>query len=498
MGHEAPAFAFREVDAVVRSALPPGGTAHANLGLADLPSRLGRLAEGMIYGLACDQQAVRLPILAGALAASLQSGKQCALFTPSDPKILLRKARLAGFALEPWLKEDRLAVFQTPGEAASHLFRAGVERFLAQLEKSFPQREAFLVFDQADSLFLLSDPRAGAEAAQRYVDWIGSRRHTLLALFTPAAHAAREFLTLRLVAENFGGFALARPSDGGPLLEIRHWFGAEGASPRESFVLRSAGNGALGARATAALRCPDQVAPVEHVICPQDAAAIADALDAARCSEAATLVLPFERPGDHPVLCRAVGAVRALARPSLRVVVREYGIRLRASQALALLRLGASSIVPAGLPDSAAKRLVDTLQGTRFTRPYDTDIDEVEAETTNLLGGEVRSAAAFRDAVERLLAAADGFEIESCLVRLDIDHGRPSKALVLARRLGREFAALIQGSSLWLFLFGCPARVAPAVFKRMFIAPPADFCSSVSMQQEANRILLELRSLRDS
>jgi hypothetical protein len=505
MGDEAAAFtvlqASEPVDAVVRVLTGPAalrGMAHASLGLGDLPSRIGRLADGMVYGLACEQQSLRLPILAGALAATLESGKQCALITPADPGMLLRKARLAGFALETPLKEGRLAVFQVAGDAAKHLFRIGVEGFLAQLQRMFSHREAFVVLDHADPLFMLSDPGTAAEAAKSHLAWSASQGHTLLALFAPAAHAAREFLALRLVAENFGGFAIAKPSHGAPVLEIRHWFGAEGASARHSFALRWAGTASLGVEPAPRALDHGELTPAESVIWAEDAGAISDALDAACSSEAATLVLPFQRAADYPIVCRAVAAVRAHARPSLRVVVRERGFRVRAAQALALLRLGASSIIPAGLSDTAARRIVDALQGTRFTRPYDTSVEEVEAQTRTLVSGAANSAASFCDAVEGLVAAGDGFEIESCLVRLELDQAEASRALALVRRLGRELVALPRGNCLWLFLFGCPGSLAPAVLRRLFIAPLAEFCSSWSTEHDAGRILMELRSLRDS
>src|SRR3982751_5507285 len=108
MGHEAPAFALVQsaevsADAVVRTLL--SGTAsvgkpgQARLGLGELPERIDRLAPRMVYGLACDQQAVRLPLIGNAILASARTGKRCALLAPSDPAVLLRKLRLAGFAL---------------------------------------------------------------------------------------------------------------------------------------------------------------------------------------------------------------------------------------------------------------------------------------------------------------------------------------------------------------------------------------------------------------
>jgi hypothetical protein len=518
MGHEAPAFALLQnteasTDAVVRNMLSGsagvGKPVQPRLGLGELPERVDRLAPGMVYGLACDQQAVRLPIIANAILASLRTGRRCALLAPSNPAVLLRKFRLAGFALDAALKRGELDVFEVSRDAAKELFRQGAETLLAQLDKNIPARDVLLVLDEADAVFQVADLSAGVEAAQRYVDWAAARNHTLLAMFTPAPHAPRDYLNLRRIAESFGGFGLAKPASGGALLEIRHWFGPEGASARECFELRLHG-GPHGARADAPAHAADELPPVDSVICARGAlgsAAAASkscenvgtleaAVDAARRSDSARLVLPFAGARDFEPLCRAVAAVRALARPALRVVVRERDMRLRAGEALALLRLGASSIIPVDVPDAAAKRMADALQGTRFARPYDSDVEHVQAETTALLARRPPTPAAFCEVLERLLAAADGFDVQSSLVRIEGRHVEASRMLAHASRNGREVVGFAQPGCAWLFLFGCPPEVAPRVLQRIFIAPLADISSRWDIQHEPEGILGALGELR--
>ena len=435
----------------------------------------------MVYAVACAEQAVRVPLVAGALAASLRSGKPCALVTPAAPGILLRKARLAGYALHAPLKAGQLAICQVMAEAPKHLFRLGVQSLIGQLERHMPSREAFVVIDEADALFLIADPRAAAEAAQRYAEWAAAREHSMLALFAPAPEAAREYLTLRRLGESFAGFALARAAAGGALFEVRHWFGAEGASAREGFELRLPGTQPQSPPAEALRRLEEPLAPVDSVICVRGALAapvkswhaweevesIAEALDAARRSEAATLVLPFERPNDYEALARAVAEVRSLERASLRVVVRERALRLRSSQTLALMRLGASSVIPADVPDAAVKRMTDALHGTRFARPYDRDPRQVEEETIGLLRGPTFNRSSFCEAVERLLAAADGFDVESCLVGLQGDDVEPWRVLATARRQAREFVAFAENRAVWFYWYGCRADTVSGILKRM-------------------------------
>jgi len=502
MGHEGPAFALVErseeaADALVRRRLP----AQARLGLAELPTRIDRLAAGMVYAVACAEQAIRVPLAAGALAASLRSGKTCALVTPATPSILLRKARLAGFALNAALKSGQLVICQLSAEAPKHLFRLGVASLLGQLERHIPARDALVLVDEADALFVIADQRAASEAAGRYTQWAAEREHTVLALFTPTPEAAREYLTLRRLAENFAGLALARATAGGTLFEVRHWFGAEGPSPREAFELALPGTHSPVERSRA---LDEPLAPVDSVISVRGALAspvkswqaweevesIAHALDTARRSEAATLLLPFERPSDYEALAAAVAEVRAMGRASLRVVVRERALRLRSSQTLALLRLGASSVIPAGVPDAAVKRMTDALRGTRFARPYDGDLRQVEDETVALLRPHSFNRRSFCEAVERLLAAADGYDVESSLAVMASATREPWRVLAAARRQAREFVALAEPERAWFFWYGCRSEALPQILKRIGVEAPYE------VHGEPQAILAALERLR--
>lgn len=490
---------------------PPPETSAFSLGLENLPPRIANLASGMVYSVACDQQAVRLPLLAAALAAAVKGNRPCGLVTPSDPGMFLRKARLAGFPLDAAVRCGALVILQLAADAAKRVFRLGAETLLAEMERELTAPRTFIAIDRADPLFLLSDPAGAEEAAQHYVRWTTMRENTVLAVFAPAAVSPRDYLTLRAVSEDFAGFAVAKPTEGGAVLEIRHWFGAEGANPRESFLLRLHAAGALSVAPSNAGAEEEDLPPVESVIFVrgtlgepsttgrawQEVESIVDAVDAAGSSRAATLLLPFQRPADYDLLCRAIVTVRAMRRPALRLVVRECGMRLRASQALALMRLGASAILPADVPDSAVKRMVDSLRGTHFTRPYEMDAQQVDEDTSRLLERAVVSVKTFCDAAECLLAAADGFDIESCLVRLEFPSNQAAAAVMKpARRLGRDLLTLVHGEKAWLFLFGCPSRAAAEILTRFFRAPPGEVCRSYSIEHDAEQIMKQLAALR--
>ena len=495
-----------QVTAAIRYAVtddvPAAAAAAAWLGIKNVPERISRLSPGMVYSLACDQQAVRLPLAAGALSASLLTGKSCVLVTPGDPDMFLRKALIAGFDLAAHARSGALSIFQLAAEADKHMFRAGPGGFLHELELNVTAPGALIVLDQADPVFMLADPRESADAAQAYVRWMAQREHTLLALFAPSVMTPREYLGLTRVAENFAGFAVARSSCDGGTLDVRHWFGPDGASPRETFALRLHSGGVASARASQATQ--DELPPIDAVICVegaltppegrgrdwQEVPSHAEALQAVRRSAAATLVLPFRQSADFAGLCATVAAVRAMARPELHVVVRESGKRLRAAQTLALLRLGTSLVMPNDLPGVAARRMLEHLKGTRFSRPFEHDLEQVLDETAHALPGAAHGVALFCEAVEGLLAAADGFDFESSLIRLA---GKDDRASVWPRacKAGRDLVWVSKGGETWLFLFGCPQTAVGAVMQRLV----SGGCSW-SAEFRPERILNELETLR--
>jgi len=170
--------------------------------------------------------------------------------------------------------------------------------------------------------------------------------------------------------------------------------------------------------------------------------------------------------------------------------VRECGKRLRAGQALALLRLGISCVIPLDMADLGARRILEHLKGTRFARACEHDLEQVLDETACALRGQADSAALFCEAVEGLLAAADGFDFETSLVRLTADRERAS-TLSRACKAGRDLICVTKGDEAWLFLLGCPQNAVGSVMQRLLAG---DCKWSAEFQPE--RILSELEILR--
>ncbi len=461
--------------------LTVGPVLHARLGISKLPLRMSVLARGMVYAVAVDQQSVRIPFLTRTILHSLEAGLPCVLMSPFDPAALLKKGSLAGVDLSLYLKSGQLKIFRQK-QSAKEMFKTGVGRLIDELSLFNLPPRSLVVFDNADVSFCLSDPAAAVEAANLYAQWAEAHEHTILAAFVPSANAPRDYVTLRTVSENFGGFALVKSIDDETVLDVRHWFGAQGAIPRSSYALEFSDTGLLQARPTVTggrmSVDPSRETNVVTRKASDDfgtggglwriAENYLEAIDLMRHAPGGTVVLHFDRTQNLKELAHAVATMRALARPQMRVVVREAGGRLRLAQMMALLRLGVSMIVPTEVNGSNARLMAESLKGSTFARSFESDVVRVlddarpDAQRGPLLLGE------FRRKVETLLNISADFEIPHTLISISTVTAQAAKAASSAlRRSARDAVFCESESSLEVFLFGCPPENAEIVLSRI-------------------------------
>ncbi len=98
------------------------------IGLPGLPPAFDQLAAGFIYGLACDQQSIRLPLVAAALAARAGRGGMAVLVTSVDPAVQARKLALSGLDVGEMIGAGELKFFCHTMETGRDLFVTGTQR----------------------------------------------------------------------------------------------------------------------------------------------------------------------------------------------------------------------------------------------------------------------------------------------------------------------------------------------------------------------------------
>jgi cellulose biosynthesis protein BcsE len=466
----------------MNDSLTAGPVLHARLGISKLPLRLSIMARGMVYAVAVDQQSVRIPLITRTVLQSLEAGLPCVLMSPFDPASLLKKGSLAGVDLSAFLRTGQLKIFRQKQTTSKDLFKTGVGRLIDELGFfNLPQR-SLVVFDNADSSFCLADPTAAVDAANLYSQWAEAHEHTILAAFVPSANSPRDYVTLRSVSENFGGFAIVKAVDDETVLDVRHWFGAQGAVPRSSYALQFADNGQIEARPTVAAGRmsvdPSREINIVSRKAAQDFGAASanwriaenymDVIDLMRNSPGGTAVLHFDRAQNLKELAQAVAALRALARPQMRVVIRECGARLRLAQTVALLRLGVSMVIPAEVGGSSGRMMADSLKGSTFARSFESDVNVVLEDARSEPNKGPLSVTEFRRRVETLLNISADFEIPHTLISFSTVTPQAAKAAASAlRRSARDAVFCDVDASLEIFLFGCPPENAEMVLSRI-------------------------------
>jgi hypothetical protein len=458
-------------------------TNFAQLGIGGLPARVGSLASSMMYAVVADQQSMRIPLLARTAVRSIELGIPCTLLSQAEPSSWVKKARLGGIELAVHVRSGALRIFKHEADVGKALFRAGAAQVIGELDDGGIEPRSLLILDQADQLFQLADPRFAAQTCQEYQDWVEENQLTLVAAFVPSAHAPRDYVTLRAIAENMAGFAVMRQGANDTQLEFRHWFSALGPNQRTCFTLQFDDNGHLNAWAAGrgASAAVDPVLELEvatrkamddfsstaaHGWRAVDS--YADALDSVRDNPAGTVVLHFSFGSEFKVLCQTVVAMRALGKPQWRIVVRETGARLRIAHVVALMRLGASLVVPESMGSTQARLVCEAFRGTLFTRGVEPRVDTVIEDLRGLESRSMKSPKEFRQAAEKLMAAGTEFDIPHTLVRLSLDQIQGDRISgLLSRRGARDLLVTEFDQSLWLFMFACPVESAESVLVRL-------------------------------
>lgn len=484
------------------------GSQDISLGIRGVPDRLNRLAGGMIYAFALDQQALRLTLVARALLSALRAGIPCAFVSPLDPSMLLRKAELIGLSLAEFADSGQLRIHRQRADLQNEMLPMNAKWLLNEVRQFKIPPGAFVVFDHADERFCIGDPASAGQFAQSYQEWVDQNGHTVLAMFMPRPQAPRDYVTLRTVAEHFGGFALVRSVDDEPILDVRHWFGPMGALTRASWALSIDGQGTISGRPAAiAGRVSIDPTREQQIVTRRAAEAfetegwrvaetLLEALDRARSVEGGTVVLPFERAAGLRDLCQAVALLRGLDRPQLRIVVRECGARLRLPQMVALLRLGVSTVIPKDVTGPAARYMAESLKGTLFTRHFATDVDQVLAETAARTETRALAVDEFRDQVRQLVGWADQLDLPCTLVRFSLASTQALRAALGALQRGaRDCLFTEHDGCIWALLFGCVPEHADTVLARLLGARFENLLADLQRIGGSPDILARLRLL---
>lgn len=452
------------------------------LAIDGIAPRMGRLSPGMMYAITVDQQALRIALIAQTLLSSLQAGLSCALVTALEPKMFLKKCGLVGAHLNRFLETGQLRLHRQRNDAGGDVTPMSAKWLLNDLKQYKLPAMSLVLLDTAEDRFCLNDPASAASLASTYQEWVFENRHTVIAIFVPRMNAQKEYGTLRAVAEHFGGFGVVKTTDEQAILDVRHWFGVLGATPRSSYLLSIDNQGRLRARpVTVGGRLAMDPAE-ERQIATRAAAqgfnirsnrweivdSLIEAIDRSRQLEGGTVLLDFDKGTEIRDLAQTVATIRSMGRSQLRVLVRECGARLRIGQIVALMRLGVGLVIPKEVSGSGARLVAESLRGSVSARSFETNVDQVFIDSQVDSRTGFMGIAEFRLAVDRLLGISEDVEIPVTLIRFSMASAQALRAASGALQRGaRDTIFTEYDNCIWALLFGCGAEHAEVVLSRL-------------------------------
>lgn len=489
-----------------------GAQRSARLPVDELPAGVGAVPPGEAALLLHADAASRAQLLDALLEDALGERHVTWLCTPSAPPLAsgdVRHAALVG----------QLHALAWTADAARQLRQLGPARLLGEMSASGMGADDLLVLDLLDPwLSETADDcaleAAIGEAAHSLDRWARLHQGPVIAL-APAQYRGQALLPL-LAASKVLHLARFAIEAGGARLDIIRWGrGASGAAAAARLALQPTGTGRWRSRDRSVLDTHAAVAPQDAATVHAMRAVLHDApeippawhvyatvdalLAATRDAVAATVVLAHEQPDALGALANVVARLRREHPQLLRIAVRETGAALRRSGELALLRLGADTVLERGLGFPHVVRQLAELGAAAAGRA-------TVADPAGALRGLLPDAArgylpprAFCAAVERMLERTAGDGIPHSLVLLPLlPHIAHLDALLACcpRREGDLMTANADGVS--LFLFGCAADDVMAALDSMFTVPCSELAQNVQISVDPADQVAVLQGLRQA
>ena len=235
-------------------------------------------------------------------------------------------------------------------------------------------------------------------------------------------------------------------------------------------------------------------APAHWQVCDSQDALVA----ACRYAVAATVLLPHRSADELPALLDTVRRLRAAHPHALKIVVREVGGQLRYNQELALVRLGANTVVYRNVSFSRLLQTLVELRNQTYARRV---ADEAAPDLlAQMKPDPVRGylpLQAFCDAADRMLQRTEPLGLAHCLVQLPLLPQVAHLDALAACRIGRDGDIVsADAQSVWVFLFACRAPDVEPTLKRLFAVPLAELFHQLRMRPEPDAMRRALERLR--
>lgn len=484
-----------------------------SVGIAGLPNPVRTMVPGKTYAVNVRTHAAT-SCQDNSIAEALRDQRSVIAVIRTPAAELLQRLAFHGIRADEVLKQGRLQILERNGEPSEKLLVHGARHFTDELDFFTLPKNTLLVVEDAEDLFTLSDVHLASEQARIYQQWAQSANATVMLFFSVSRVEPSQIASMRTLSDLFAGVAEFAQAGIQFSWHINHW-----QSPFASISHReyAVSFDAEGIRLLAAgyqlegldaqiKNAPDQgrVIATETVVNGERGVPshwrivknLDELLEAAEGAIAATCLIDFFNGDKLHVLARAIHHLRQKHGPGLRIIVRERKLRLRYSDELLLLRLGANTVVYAEVNFSRLISLIESLR----EHIYSGDVpDHFEAAVHAAMPpphmGYLKPIE-FCEMVRDSLAQSARLGIESTLAYLallpEISHVDALR-LFHIKRMGDLITADHRG--IWIFLYACREPDVDATLERLHTHPLAQtfegqirYFSSVSIQSAIDKL----------
>ena len=483
-----------------------------------LSPEVSAMEDGCLYAITTEASPSKLPLMIGSIRGNLEEGTACTLIVDSIADVENDQAKaLWGASLPSRIADGSLNIFIPQDDFKKNLFRYGIKRFLRELELSSIPSGSFLWIQQAEALFLMQDMPFAVKQAEVLKEWLGARDITAVLVFSRLNKA--ELNDIHLLQEGLDGLCAVGIGSAGVEAKLAYWRSPSGVAEHENYALALQRNGFyLATRLNTALgpeskADEDQVDEYPKYFCLDPSLkgefdktqwpwkypeSHLDLYHATRESKSPTIVFEFSTTTDFVKLAETIHLVRRTVGRNAKIIVHENKFSLRHANETLLMLIGTNLIIHQDFPIWRIAKSIESLQGVRFEREIDGDIDALFANAAASFKSGYLTVSDFIKEAIALVFQADCLSAPKAMIAGVVRPGLNLSDVVRRIEFNREGDLIAAaGGFVYIFLYACPeSQVLPTIERKLGESIQSVF-SSQQIIFDSSKILEELERIEE-
>ncbi|WP_435946854.1 cellulose biosynthesis protein BcsE [Dryocola sp. BD586] len=466
-----------------------------SVGIRSLWDELQHMPAGGVWWLNADRREDAITLLNQTIAAQEGRTKTAVITMGADPKNIVN--------LDGDRGPEKIRLFSMP------ISKNSLNFLPRDLMCSINPEHYFFILLAADNTW----ENISAEELHKWLHGINKwvRRYKCSLLFiNPGNNSDKQRSLLVSEYQSLSGLASLRYEGDSHRYDVAFWFNEKGVSARQQLQLNRVNEGWQLVESTETVLQPrsDEKQVLSHISILEGAPPLSEywqtfdsneaLFEAARTAQAATVIFSLSKNNQIDGIARQIHALRRQRGSALKIIVRENTASLRATDERLLLGCGATLIVPWNAPLSRSLTMIESVQGTQFSRHVPKDINVLIDQMQPLKRRGYQPWDEFCSAISTLmnntLLPQDG---KGVMVALRPVPGlRVEQALTLCHTHRLGDIVTISENRLTLFLSFCRINDLDTALNHIFPLPVGDIFSNRMVWYEDNQIAAEIVQMK--